>query len=56
MILFTSEQLEVLFKMNRPDFSDLVVALKGGSSKGMGFQLAKPRNFDGVRDQKVINA
>jgi hypothetical protein len=24
-ILFTSEQLEVLFKMNRPDFSELVV-------------------------------
>ncbi len=31
-ILFTLEQLEVL-KMNRLDFSELVVALKGGSSK-----------------------
>jgi hypothetical protein len=55
MVLFTSEQLEVLLKMNRPNFSDLVVALKGGSSKGVGFQPAKPRNFDGVQDRKVIN-
>jgi hypothetical protein len=45
---FTPEQLEVLFKMNRLDFNELVTALKGGSSKGVGFQLAKPRNFDGV--------
>jgi hypothetical protein len=47
-ILFTPEQLELLLKMNRPDFSELVAVLKGGSSKGVGFQLAKPRNFDGV--------
>jgi len=31
--------------MNRPDFTELVMALKGGSSKGVGFQPAKPRNF-----------
>jgi hypothetical protein len=34
-ILFTPEQLEVLLKMNRPDFSELVAALKGGSSKNV---------------------
>jgi hypothetical protein len=38
---FTSEQLEVLFKMNRLDFTELVAALKGRSSKGVGFKLAK---------------
>jgi hypothetical protein len=53
---FTLEQLEVLLKMNRPDFNELVVAFKGGSSKGVGFQLAKPGNFDGIRDQKVVDA
>jgi len=31
-VLFTQEQLEILFKMNRPDFSELVTALKGGAS------------------------
>ncbi len=36
-ILFILEQLEVLFKMNRPDFNELVMALKGGSLKGVGF-------------------
>jgi hypothetical protein len=34
--------------MNRPDFTELVAALKGGSSKGVGFKFVKPRNFDGV--------
>jgi quercetin dioxygenase-like cupin family protein len=48
IVLFTLKQLEVLFKMNRPDFTELVVALKGGSSKGVGFKPTKPRNFDGV--------
>jgi len=48
--------LEVLFKMNRPDFSELIVALKGGSSKNAGFQPAKPWNFDGVCDRKVMDA
>jgi hypothetical protein len=32
-VLFTQEQLEVLLKMNRPDFNELVAALKGGASK-----------------------
>ncbi len=41
--------------MNRPDFTKVVVALKGGSSKGVGFKLAKPGNFDGIRDWKVID-
>jgi hypothetical protein len=41
--------------MNRLDFSELVVALKGGSSKNGGFQLAKPKNFDGARDRKVVD-
>jgi hypothetical protein len=36
-VLFTPEQLEVLLKMNRPDFGELVAALKGGSSKNAGF-------------------
>ncbi len=34
-VLFTPEQLEVLLKMNRPDYNELVAALKGGSSKGV---------------------
>jgi hypothetical protein len=49
-VLFTLEQLEVLLKMNRPNFSELVAALKGGSSKNAGFQPAKPGNFNGARD------
>jgi hypothetical protein len=49
-VLFTPEQLEVLFKMNRPDFGELVATLKMGTSKGERFQLAKPGNFDGARD------
>jgi hypothetical protein len=55
-VLFTLEQLEVLLKMNRPDFGELVEALKGGSSKHAGFQPAKPGNFDGARDRKVVDA
>jgi hypothetical protein len=42
--------------MNRPDFNELVVALKGGSSKGVEFKPAKPENFDGAWDQKVVDA
>jgi hypothetical protein len=42
--------------MNRHDFSELVMALKGGSSKSAGFQPAKPGNFDGVCDRKVVDA
>jgi hypothetical protein len=41
--------------MNRLNFSELVVAFKGGSSKNAGFQLAKPGNFDGALDQKVVD-
>jgi hypothetical protein len=42
--------------MNSPNFSELVAALKGGSSKIAGFQPTKPGNFDGVRDRKVVDA
>jgi hypothetical protein len=42
--------------MNRHDFSELVMALKGGSSKSAGFQPAKPGNFDEVCDRKVVDA
>ncbi len=31
------------------------MALKRGSSKGVGFKPAKPRNFDGVWDRKVVD-
>ncbi len=55
-VLFTPEQLEVLLKMNRPDFGELVMALKGGSSKNAGYQPTKPGNFDGARDRKVVDA
>ncbi len=55
-VLFTPEQLEVLLKMGRPDFGDLVAALKTGAAKGERFQPAKPRNFDGARDRKVVDA
>jgi hypothetical protein len=49
-VLFTPEQLEVLLKMNRPDYNELVATLKGGSSKGVGFKAARPGNFEGARD------
>ncbi len=55
IVLFTLEQLEVLLKMNRFDFSELVAALKGWSSKGVGFQPAKLGNFDEIREGKVID-
>jgi hypothetical protein len=55
-VLFTAEQLEVLLKMNRLDFSELVVALKGGPSKNPGYQPVKPENFDGACDRKVVDA
>jgi len=47
--------LEVLLKMNRLNFSELIVALKGGASKDEKFQPAKPGNFDGAHDQKVVD-
>ncbi len=52
---YSPEQLEVFFKMNRPDLNELVAALKGGSSKNAGFEPAKLGNFDGVRDRKVVD-
>jgi hypothetical protein len=55
-VLFTQEQLEVLLKMGRPDFGELVAALKTGVAKGERFQSAKPGNFDGARDRKVVDA
>jgi len=55
-VLFTPEQLEVLLKMNRLDFSELVATLKGGSSKSARFQLAKFGNFNGAHDRKVVDA
>jgi hypothetical protein len=42
--------------MNRPDFGELVAALKAGTSKGERFQPAKPGNFDGACDRKVVDA
>jgi hypothetical protein len=48
--------LEVLLKMNRPDFSELVIAFKGGANKDARFQPAKPGNFNGARDRKVVDA
>jgi hypothetical protein len=33
----------------------LVAALKGGSSKNVGYQPAKPGNFDGACDRKVVD-
>jgi hypothetical protein len=42
--------------MGRPDFGELVAALKTGAAKGERFQPAKPGNFDGARDRKVVNA
>jgi hypothetical protein len=42
--------------MNRPNFIELVVALKGRSLKGVGFKPAKLGNFDGARHRKVVDA
>jgi hypothetical protein len=55
-VLFTPEQLEVFLKMSRPDFGELVAALKTGAAKGERFQPAKPGNFNGARDRKVVDA
>jgi hypothetical protein len=41
--------------MKRPDFTELVEALKGGLSKSVGFKPIKLGNFDGVRDPKVVD-
>jgi len=42
--------------MNRPNFSELVVVLKGGASKDVRFQPAKRENFDDAYDRKVVDA
>jgi hypothetical protein len=42
--------------MNKLDFSELVAALKGGASKDARFKPAKPGNFDGARDRKLVDA
>jgi hypothetical protein len=55
-VLFTPKQLEVLLKMNRPDFGELVAALKIGTSKGERFQPVKSENLDGACDRKVVDA
>ncbi len=55
-VLFTQKQLEVFLKMGRPDFGELVAVLKTGAAKGERFQPAKPENFDGARDRKVVDA
>jgi hypothetical protein len=55
-VLFTQERLEILLKMNRPDFSELVAALKRGASKDARFQPTKPGNLDGARDRTVVDA
>jgi hypothetical protein len=55
-VLFTSEQLEVLLKMGRFDFGELVAALKTRAAKGERFQPAKPGNFDGAHNRKVVDA
>jgi len=55
-VLFTQEQLEVLLKMNKLNFSELVVAFKRGASKDARFQPAKPGNFSGAHDRKVVDA
>jgi hypothetical protein len=41
--------------MNRPNFTKLVVALKGGSSKGARFKPIEHGNFDGIQDRKVVD-
>ncbi len=41
--------------MNRPNFSELVTAFKKGSSKNARYQPAKPGNFDGAYDRKVVD-
>jgi hypothetical protein len=41
--------------MNRPDFEELVTALKGGLSKSVGFKPVEPGSFDGIRDRKVVD-
>ncbi len=48
--------MEIVLKMNRLNFSELVAALKRRASKDARFQPTKPGNFGGARDQKVVDA
>ncbi len=41
-VLFTQEQLEVLLKMGRPDFGELVAALKREPPRVKGFNRSSP--------------
>jgi hypothetical protein len=41
--------------MNRPNFTELVAALKGETSKGLGFKPVKPRNSNEIQDWKVLD-
>jgi hypothetical protein len=50
MVLFTPKQSKVLLKTNRLDFTKLLMALKRGSSKGVGFNHFEPGNFDTIQD------
>ncbi len=50
---FMPKQLEVLLKMNRPNFTKLVEALKRRSSKSARFKPTKPENFDGSKIERL---
>ncbi len=52
---FHSRTIRGYTQNDRLNFIKLVTALKGGSLKGVGFKPAKPRNFDGVWDRKVVD-
>jgi hypothetical protein len=47
------KQLEVLLKMNRPNFTRLVEAFKRRSSKSARFKPTKPENFDGSKIERL---
>jgi hypothetical protein len=51
----TLQHLEVLLKMNKPNFIKLAEAFKRRSSKSVGFKPVRPRNFDGVQNWKVVD-
>jgi len=55
-IFCTIKQLKVLLKISRHNFIGLVEAFKRKSLKNVGFKFIKLWNFDGLQDQKVINA
>jgi len=53
IILFMPKQLEVLLKMNRPNFIGLVEALKRRSFKTARFKPIKPESFDGSKIERL---